>query len=111
MSMTIKMPGKFRDWMSGTGIAQGQVDDDQASRHLADAWQRVTWTRAGRGVSGVIVLDDRAAVAVLAEYADAGVAQNADGTGCPAEARASAQVLKRCQVALEESAEREAVAA
>ena len=96
MTYTIKMPGKFRDWMSGTGLGQGQPDADAGSQSLHRAWQQVKWTRAGRGTTGTIVLDDLAAVAVLAEYATAGVTQNEDGTGDAGEARASQKVLAQC---------------
>lgn len=76
MTYEMKLPGKFLQWMSGTGLGQGEPDDDPDSQALYAAWTAMEVRNVGKGKQGIISVPTPGAVSVLMEYAEAGYDAN-----------------------------------
>lgn len=99
---TVMMPGAFDSFWTGTGVAQGQQwSDDPAeeagARQLRRAWERAYAQRVGKGHRRMLQLT-RAAVQVLADYADACISsiEGSSDEGLGSELRAARQLRERC---------------
>src|SRR6187402_668630 len=74
----IDLPGAFVSFFSGTGVAQGQTDDDPALETLYRAYLNGRRINRGRGYTLMVTIETIAVLDRVRDYAEACVVANAD---------------------------------
>lgn len=101
MEATIRVPGKFMDFFSGTSVAQGQHENysadpatNAAAARLHEAYQSRRQIRVGKGWAVEFDLDPEAAE-ILRQYAEWNIDCQLFGDRDFTEIRAAAKVIER----------------
>lgn len=109
MVIEVKMPGRFDAYFSGTGIGQGQLEEDEPGERAAyAAYQNSESRRAGKGYYLVIAIDDAyppvaiAALDVFLDHAVSCASLVAHERDEPAEGAAALTFVKRLLPAYEQ---------
>lgn len=100
ITYTVRVPGKFATWFSGTGVAQGEnMGHDRADHELHDAWSRAFTVPAGSSATTVVTGLTKRAITSLIDYAGFCLDSNCDEPD-RSEMRAARQVIARCKAVL-----------
>jgi hypothetical protein len=79
--LTIDLPGKFDVYFSGSGVAQGQTENDPTLEKLHAAYKAAVVIRRGKGRAIRLTLPDEGATDILValiDYADTCYVVNSD---------------------------------
>jgi hypothetical protein len=106
-TVTVKVPGQFWNWFSGSAVGQGQVVGWGVGGEVAwEATRTARHVKAGRGYYLLMTFpatdDGQAGVKVLLEYAEDCISLNTDGGSEPdhSELAGARKVAERCRAAL-----------
>lgn len=108
ISVTVRMPGRFDGYFSGSGIGQGQYDkNDPVEALVYYAWDNSALVNVHAGYYKVVLLEGplrtvKAALDLFMDSAETCVVVNTDNPNDPAEKRAARSFIKCLEITIKE---------